>query len=318
MKSRLVISFKNSLMGPSSGLNYRVTVNNVSIDQSTVKDTNSPLVYEFEEISSGRVVIFNSEGVNVEINRGNSYQIKIGVIDINSNIEKEVGVETLNTGKQLTMVIVSPWTKISIQNIGRDDFSGGFYNVEYKINKTGEIRELKIAIKDIPRKIITTALKYRGDIKWAGTTSVASRHPELGDEVTFGSGTNKCNIFVNDVLTESGVKVAWIEHGKSTNIPFYKRLSPPTAGEWANSSKLLNSWSVENTPEPGDVGAYSYNYSDASGPVGIIIADGVTISAGWNKIELNDCGFRVKYNTASEPSQEHDFTIFRRYKGMLR
>ncbi|PIT07854.1 multidrug ABC transporter ATP-binding protein [Snodgrassella alvi] len=63
-------------------------------------------------------------------------------------------------------------------------------------------------------------------------------------------------------------------------------------------------------------GAYAHEYSDASGHVGIIIADGVTISASWERIEVNDSGFRHKNRTAT--SNDHDFTVFRRYKGIIK
>lgn len=63
---------------------------------------------------------------------------------------------------------------------------------------------------------------------------------------------------------------------------------------------------------PSDVGTHVTNYSDASDHTGIILSDGVTISAGWDKIEVNDSGFRNKNKTAND--SDHDFTVFRRYK----
>jgi len=103
-----------------------------------------------------------------------------------------------------------------------------------------------------------------------------------------------------------------IEHGKSKYLPYFSKVSPPLAGEWADSSRLLNSWKVERSPLPGDVGAYAVNYSDASGHVGFVLTQGVCISAGWDKVEVNDAGFRNASGNAV--GSDHDFTIFRRYK----
>ncbi len=128
----------------------------------------------------------------------------------------------------------------------------------------------------------------------------------------FPPNTNKCNLFVYDVLTAIGVNVALIEHGKSKYLPYFSKVSPPLAGEWANGQRLLNSWKVERTPLPGDVGAYAMNYSDASGHVGFVLTKGVCISAGWEKVEVNDAGFR--HATGNANPSDHDFTIFRRYK----
>lgn len=63
---------------------------------------------------------------------------------------------------------------------------------------------------------------------------------------------------------------------------------------------------------PSDVGTYVTNYSDASGHTGIILSEGVTISAGWDKIEVNDSNFRNKNKTAN--NSDHNFTVCRRYR----
>ncbi|NNB47660.1 CHAP domain-containing protein [Pseudomonas chlororaphis] len=103
-----------------------------------------------------------------------------------------------------------------------------------------------------------------------------------------------------------------IEHGRLTWLPGNGSLSPPLAAEWGNPDKLLNSWKVETQPLPGDIGAYTANYSNASGHVGFVVAKGVCVSAGWSKVEVNDAGFRNFNGTASRG--DHDFTVFRRYK----
>jgi hypothetical protein len=90
------------------------------------------------------------------------------------------------------------------------------------------------------------------------------------------------------------------------------KVSPPLAGEWADNERLLASWKVESSPLPGDIGAYAVTYSNAGGHVGFVLTNGVCISAGWDKIEVNDAGFRNASGNAVP--DDHDFTIFRRYK----
>lgn len=318
MASKLIIVFKDSLMGSPSELKFKVLANNIEIDKSIIpKNTDTSINYNFEN-NGNLVKITSSTKKKSSITKSNSYEIKIFVLSSNGS-EKNIGSAILLDQKKLTIVAISPWTKIPFNILNGEKYNGDYFDIEYEKRKSSstpkekEIRVARITVKDIPRKIIMAALRHRGDTKWSGGSVVTSTHPELKESVTFKSGTNKCNVFVNDVLTEANIKVAWIEHGKSKYIPYYKKLSPPTAGEWANTSLLLNNWLVEKKPLPGDVGAYAFGYSNASGHVGIIVTDGVTISAGWEKIELNDAGFRVKQNTAT--NNDHDFTVFRRYKG---
>lgn len=316
MKTELVITFKDSLMGVPSGLRYKIFANDNEIADSVVPLIDASLHYKFENKKGLIEVYLNSEKKG-EILQSSQYNIKVVVLDSSGNSKKVIGEEVLPEGKRITIVVISPWTKIPLGSVGDKPITGDFFDIEYNVrNKNNEVREVYLTIKDIPRKIVLTALKYRGSTIWAGKETVTSKHPLLNESVTFKQGTNKCNVFVNDILTEAGINVAWIEHGHSKKIPIYKNLSPPTAGEWANSSLLLNKWAVEGTPMPGDIGAYSFNYSDASGHVGIIVTDGVTISAGWDRIEVNDAGFRQKNKTGT--THDHDFTIFRRYKGTIK
>ena len=46
--------------------------------------------------------------------------------------------------------------------------------------------------------------------------------------------------------------------------------------------------------------------------MGFILTDGVCISAGHYKVEVNDAGFRMKNGTALQ--NDFDFKTFRRYK----
>ena len=106
---------------------------------------------------------------------------------------------------------------------------------------------------------------------------------------SFGKNTNKCNLFVYDVLVEAGVK-------PPPTIPHYIIFSrPPTAGEWADSTIEITGWTVVTDPKPGDVVAEAHHYSDATGHVGIVVGDKSTVSASalvGGVIVENDWGFR--------------------------
>ena len=94
----------------------------------------------------------------------------------------------------------------------------------------------------------------------------------------------------------------------------YYRKKKTNTHEKADASKLTASWSSNNEPKAGDIGAYSKDYTDAFGHVGFVMAKGVCISAGEEKVEVNDVGFR-HYNRTAGP-HDTDFTIFRRYKNL--
>lgn len=203
----------------------------------------------------------------------------------------------------------------------------GFATVQYEVGSPGtkKFATAKVIVCDLPKKIIDTAMKYRGSTVWAYSAAKSTRHPD-GHTRDFSAGTNKCSLFVHDVLTEAGLKVPWIEYGRiSRMLPWYQKLSPPVAEEWATAGKLATNWNSSSTPQPGDVGAYKVNYADASGHVGFVVCPGVTISAGSKTVLVNDAGFRVKKMTPQERTandsqretqREHDFTLFRRHKSV--
>ena len=328
MSSELLVVFKDSLMGSPSGLQYKITANNIEIDNNNVSEHNNSLVYHFT--TKGNIVTISSSGLQKAIPPASEYEIKISIIDKKS--EKEIGSTILPNGKKVTMVVISPWTRVPINvNESGNNFYGDFFDVEYEERISSEIsfgekntviKSTKIVIKDIPRKIILTALKYRSSTKWAGEEEKDSYHPILKKTYHFGSNTNKCSAFVNDVLLEVGLTVPWIETGYARYTPqwLYQELRPPLAEEWADPTKLTEQWDYFSTPEPGDVGAYIKKEKGATGHVGIIIAAGVTISANSKTIIVNDAGFRNKNGTAtiSVSHTEFDFNVFRRYQGKIK
>jgi len=126
----------------------------------------------------------------------------------------------------------------------------------------------------------------------------------------YGPGSNKCNLFVADVLNEAGVPVPNI-NGSFLGSPIY----PPLAAQWADPSVDIPGWVVldpATPPMPGDVVAEKINYRDASGHVGIVVAkkDGglATISVDSHSrpetIHRTAFGFR--------PDER---PVFRRYVG---
>jgi LysM repeat protein len=113
---------------------------------------------------------------------------------------------------------------------------------------------------DKKHPLVEEALKHVGSTAWAVN---ADRDP-------YPSGANKCNLFQYEIANDAGFGVP-----QRTRFSL-RRLSnvwyPPLAGEWADDSKSLGSWSPVSEPEaePGDSVAMAIPYSDATGHVGIV------------------------------------------------
>lgn len=110
------------------------------------------------------------------------------------------------------------------------------------------------------------------------------------DRPPYGEDINKCNLFVYEMLNDSGKPVAMKERFSISNLEYVKY--PPLAGQWADKSEDIPGWKVVTSPQPGDVAAIPGNYSDASGHVGIVSGSNTTISATANKVVESDWGFR--------------------------
>ena len=91
----------------------------------------------------------------------------------------------------------------------------------------------------------------------------------------FPEKTNKCNLFVHEMLTDAGA---------SPGTPNgWRHPSPPSAGQWANPSYAIPGWRVlgpGESPQPGDVAAQPGNYSDATGHVVIVGPNNTFIGVG--------------------------------------
>jgi hypothetical protein len=126
----------------------------------------------------------------------------------------------------------------------------------------------------------------------------------------FKTNTNKCNLFVYEVLSEANASP-----GLPNGNPIRKLFgygSPPTAGQWANPDYEISGWvvlSAGEQPSPGDVAAQAINYIDATGHVAIVTGDGLTTgtsSIGVEQIKETDWGFGV---------EQEGKIVFRRWEG---
>jgi len=152
----------------------------------------------------------------------------------------------------------------------------------------------------LQNRIATIAEKYIGSTKWNLDVSIDN----------FDIGDNKCNKFVYDVLEESGVSPG------TPNGIF--GTSPPSAGQWADPNFDIPGWKVVSDPKRGDVVAYSYNYSDATGHVAIVTANSrsyrfsVGTSGAFNSIARTSFGFSYSSHYIPKGASY----IYRRYVGL--
>lgn len=150
----------------------------------------------------------------------------------------------------------------------------------------------------IYERIARNAEKYIGSTDWAYDV----------EKDNFGSNTNKCNKFCFDVLEESGIPPSIVseEIPAGVDMGYYERKRPPTAGEWGNPSKRIDNWKVVKTPRRGDIAAYRYAYSNATGHVGIYTGGGKGVWANSTYIRHDAINNKI-WNTNST-------IIYRRYQ----
>ena len=150
-------------------------------------------------------------------------------------------------------------------------------------------------ILDIPECIALTAENQIGSSDWSYE----------GSRKRFGPKTNKCNLFVFEVIAAVGAKATT----RSTSDDWYKRLfdRPLLVREWADPNRNMSDWSIVSEPARGDVVAERRNYSDATGHVGIVVETGnfgASVSADDDYIVRSAFGFR----STESP-------VFRRFTG---
>ncbi len=195
-------------------------------------------------------------------------------------------------------------------------------------NASGNGTATQPVTPDVQQMIAKIASGYVGSQKWLDT-----------------QGSNKCNIFVKDVLEQAGTNPPGSpSSGARQRIKYYLGLAdtpvyPALAGDWANPSTVLKCWKTVtinpgNPPLapgtlppdisiPGDVIAEAINYSDATGHVGIIVGSRQTASADSAApcfppygpagiIDISDYGFRpdnwvdpFKNSLTGQPCRTH-------------
>ncbi len=119
----------------------------------------------------------------------------------------------------------------------------------------------------VRRKIADIAQSWVGSKTWADAAYY---------NFLYGAGTNKCFLFVRDVLDAAGADPGtpnWL-HG----LP-----RPPLAGQWGDPDFEIPGWVVLKDGEslaPGDVVAQQLGYTDASGHVMIVGDDNTFVGTG--------------------------------------
>lgn len=149
------------------------------------------------------------------------------------------------------------------------------------------------------KKIANNAKKHNGSTDW----SVDEWNGR------FGSGTNKCNVFVDDVLDSSGVDTG-DPNGISANLGLG---SPVTAGQWADPNYEISGWKVVSSPQAGDIVAIKANFRDASGHVAIMVSPTQSIGAGHDQVHYTDFGHSTKHFSNFPGNNGY---VYRRYVGI--
>ena len=99
--------------------------------------------------------------------------------------------------------------------------------------------------------------------------------------MVFAAHDWQCNLFVCDVTREAGA---------AGRIPARPSWPCPTAGEWANPNARIPNWRPLKPGEkrqPGDVMAYQYPYSDATGHSAVMGNNGPVSSHDLTPVDNN-------------------------------
>ena len=148
------------------------------------------------------------------------------------------------------------------------------------------------------QEIVKKAKSHYGSKEWAYDN----------EKGRFGAGTNKCNLFVDDVLGEAGVYTP-DPNGKLAIVGFG---TPVTAGQWADPNYNVPGWQVVNSPQAGDIVAISGNLSNATGHVGIMISPTKSIYAEHSIIKISDFGYSSRHFVNYPGNNGY---VYRRYVG---
>ena len=119
---------------------------------------------------------------------------------------------------------------------------------------------------DVRQKIVDLASGQIGSEAWDANVAKGN----------FGAGSDKCNLFVYEMLTGAGA---------SPGTPNgWRHPSGPTAGQWADQSYAIPGWRVlglNELPQPGDVVGQRIQWSNgATGHVMIVGPNGTFVGIG--------------------------------------
>jgi len=128
--------------------------------------------------------------------------------------------------------------------------------------------------------IVSTAFSHVTSSAWA---YAANRPP-------YPPNTNKCNLFVHEVLMQAGVPIPM---QRRYSLSKFKYVYHPTlAGQWADPTFKIPGWNVVPNGVFGDVAAIAFDYSNATGHVAIVSESGsLTIAANATTVVETDWGF---------------------------
>jgi RHS repeat-associated protein len=147
---------------------------------------------------------------------------------------------------------------------------------------------------DVRNKIGDAAESHIGDKSW-------NLENKKGD---FSSGIEKCNLFVSDMIKEGG--------GVAPTNDYTGRY-PLQAGKWGKENSFVKGWVVLQpgvTPQRGDIAAYSFGYSDATGHAAVATGKSTAVGTSDSTHQINKSGF--DFRGGVPPGAK---VIFRRYIG---
>lgn len=141
--------------------------------------------------------------------------------------------------------------------------------------------------------IAAEARKLVGSYAWSAQTN----------KPPYPSGTNKCNLFVFEMLAQAGTPVPMFERWSLSELGVVKH--PPLAGQWADPRVPIVGWEVVQPPPlVGDVAAVRHDYTDATGHVGIVVSAASTVSVASDTGQVDE----RKWGFTSD-------VVYRRYVG---
>jgi hypothetical protein len=239
---------------------------------------------------SGNMVAFNSSGQQIWNQPNYSPQVATsdnGVIATSQSGQAVTFDQNGNQSGQMASLLMQSWTANEYQlgstesiAVPTIDLAASFSPV-LGGNPSSPGTAIEPITQDVRAKIAQVALSKLGSQNWLDQ-----------------QGHNQCNIFVHDVLKESGTTppesdlTSW-KHRSAYYLGLVDSANyPAQAGDWANPTKVLGCWKTLVVPAqplppplppdislPGDVIAEAIQYSDATGHVGIIVGSRQTVSA---------------------------------------